>query len=64
MGEAHSELKGPPLFIVSAERYNEGLGYWCRITLELPPQFDFSKRGAELLRKIESASRLFSEEES
>jgi hypothetical protein len=56
------------LLVVSAERYFNpgtiypGPGYWSRITIQLQDGFDFEKRGKELLARIESAVKLFSEE--
>jgi hypothetical protein len=66
MGIAESEQKGGHLLVTSAEKYtasNEGvLTSGSIVTLDIPSNFDFGKRGKELLRRIESACRLFSEE--
>lgn len=65
---SHSEQRGGHLLIRSAETYTdatvnaEHLVHGAVITLDIPWGFDFDKRGKELLNRIASACRLFSDE--
>ena len=62
MAESHSELKGLALLVNSAHRYSIEGQYYAEISITLPLPFDFAKDGNRLLRNIQSAANLFSDQ--
>jgi hypothetical protein len=67
-GGDHSTQTGKHLLVLSAETYtiytgSGDLQTGAVIKLDIPDGFDFDKRGKELLARIKSACRLFSDEE-
>lgn len=62
MPQPESERKGKRLLVLSADYFTEPEFEGVAIRIELPRDFNFEKRGAELLKRIESASMLFTEE--
>lgn len=68
MSEDHSTQKGKIPLVVSAKMETgfDGNGspvHVSLVQLEIPSDFDFTKRGDELLRNIVSAHNLFFEKE-
>jgi hypothetical protein len=66
MAQSHSEQKGGHLLILSAESYTrfDDNGKWVSgsiLKVDIPEGFDFEGRGKALLKRMESACRLFTD---